>query len=76
MSMRADTSLTRIFGIPALVGVVSLVGLVSALFGDGGWDAAAWVGLAVPVAAVAWAYVCRRVIPGSPGRDRPSLDDA
>lgn len=67
--MRADTSLARIFGIPALVAVVSLVGLASALFGDGGWDAASWVGLAVPVGAVAWAYVCRRVIPASPTRD-------
>lgn len=74
--MRTGHSLSQTFGLPTLVAAFSLVGLASALFGDGPWDAAAWVGLSVPVAAVAWAYVCRRVIPASPGRDggRPPGD--
>lgn len=34
---------------PVVIGVVSLVGLLSALMGDGWLDALSWVLLAVPV---------------------------
>lgn len=49
-------SIARIFVIPALVAVFSLLGLVVALVGDGWWDWLSWAALAVPlgVAAQAW----------------------
>jgi hypothetical protein len=46
-------SLARIFLFPALIAVVVLVGLVSALLGDGIWDAVSWVALAFPLAVFA-----------------------
>ena len=45
---------------PAGVAVAGLVGLVSALTGDGWRDGLAWLGLAAPVAAVLWARAARR----------------
>ena len=50
----AEHSLWRIFGAPMLIALVSSVGLVSALVGDGLMDAVAWIGLGVPAAASAW----------------------
>jgi hypothetical protein len=46
-------SLAQIFLFPALVAVVVLVGLVSALLGDGIWDAVSWIALAFPLAIFA-----------------------
>jgi hypothetical protein len=48
------------FAIPALIAILSLVGLVAALTGDGMRDAASWLALAVPIAAVAWAMRFKR----------------
>jgi hypothetical protein len=55
--MRRDSSATAtaIFAAPGIVGVVSLVGLVAALLGDGLYDAVSWLGLLIPLAVVAWA---------------------
>lgn len=53
-------SLSAIFAIPLAIAVVSLVGLVSALTGDGLRDQISWVALAIPVAAVVWAMFARR----------------
>lgn len=47
-------SLWRIFRIPLLLAAVSLVGLVSALLGDGLWDALSWAALTLPLAVIAW----------------------
>ncbi|WP_187775732.1 hypothetical protein [Luteimonas suaedae] len=46
----------RIFAVPALLALVSSIGLVSGLLGDGVWDAVSWValGTVVVVAARAW----------------------
>ena len=33
------------FALPLLIGLLSASGLLSALLGDGGWDAMAWIGL-------------------------------
>jgi len=52
------------FLVPTGVALVSTVGLVSALTGDGVRDVISWAGLAVPVAAVAWA-MRRRPKPNS-----------
>jgi hypothetical protein len=38
------------FALPLLIGLLSAVGLLSALLGDGGWDAVAWLGLGLPAA--------------------------
>lgn len=48
------------FGAPVLIAVASLVGLVSALLGDGPRDWVSWAGLAVPVAVIIWALKARR----------------
>jgi hypothetical protein len=42
-------TLRQIFVAPLLVAIVSTLGLVGALVGDGWWDALSWVTLAVPV---------------------------
>jgi hypothetical protein len=44
---------------PLWIGIASLVGLVSALLGDGIWDLLSWVTLALPVliAGLAWRRV-------------------
>jgi len=48
-----------IFRVPLLLGVASCVGLVSALVGDGVFDALSWLMLAAPLAVVAWAWRVR-----------------
>lgn len=60
MKTRPTLSAAQVFGAPALLGALSLIGLVVALLGDGWWDAASWLGLAAPVAAVLWALARRR----------------
>jgi hypothetical protein len=52
--------LLRIFGPPLLIAVVSIVGLVAALVGDGPLDAVSWIGLLIPLLAIVWALLCRR----------------
>ncbi|NWB50823.1 hypothetical protein [Pseudomonas gingeri] len=40
----------KVFGIPALIALLSAAGLFAALLGDGAWDALSWLGLGIPVA--------------------------
>jgi hypothetical protein len=47
--MVSHRSLTQIFGAPLVIAIVSTVGLISALVGDGWWDAVSWAGLGLPV---------------------------
>lgn len=49
-----------VFALPLAISVLSAMGLVSALTGDGWRDAASWLGLAAPVLAVIWAMKARR----------------
>jgi hypothetical protein len=42
-------SFWQIFAAPVLIGVLSVVGLVAALVGDGWWDGVSWLTLAIPV---------------------------
>jgi len=58
--MRRQLSLRAIFFVPLVIAVLSSVGLVSALTGDGWRDALSWLGLAAPVLAVIWAMKARR----------------
>ncbi|PEQ13842.1 hypothetical protein B2G71_05920 [Novosphingobium sp. PC22D] len=57
---RRSGRLGATFAMPAAICVAGVIGLVSALTGDGWRDALAWVGLAVPVIATAWAMATRR----------------
>ena len=52
--------LRAIFGWPAAIFLIGIIGLVSALTGDGWRDGLSWLALASPVAALAWAMRTRR----------------
>ena len=53
-------SLTAIFAIPVVVAILSLIGLIGALLGDGVWDGVGWLGLGACVAVMGWALIARR----------------
>jgi hypothetical protein len=46
---RLRQSKRQIFAAPAVVGVLSAIGLTVALLGDGVWDGLSWVALVVPI---------------------------
>ena len=48
-----------LWGMPVLLGILTIVGLVSALLGDGIWDLVSAFALGAPVLAGAW-YGLRR----------------
>lgn len=50
----------RVWTVPIIVAIASLVGLVSGLLGDGVLDWIAWFGLGAAVAVLTWALVARR----------------
>ena len=52
--------LRNILAWPTAIALLSLIGLVSALTGDGVRDMLSWAALAVPVGAIAWAWRYRR----------------
>jgi hypothetical protein len=43
-----------VWGAPLAMAVVSAIGLLGALVGDGGWNWLSWVGLGVPCVAGTW----------------------
>jgi hypothetical protein len=47
--MTATQPQRRIFLWPAVIGLASLIGLLSALIGDGTWDGLSWAMLTLPV---------------------------
>ncbi|TZG24997.1 hypothetical protein [Sphingomonas montanisoli] len=49
-----------IFAVPMLLALLSTIGLIVGLLGDGWEDVLAWIGLAAPVAAAFWAWQRRR----------------
>jgi hypothetical protein len=51
--MTTPTSWT-LWGWPVAIALVSAVGVVGALVGDGAWDWLAWIGLGVPTFAALW----------------------
>ena len=55
----ARRSLREIFGAPLVIGVLSTIGLIAALIGDGVFDAVSWATLTVPVGLFAF-YMWRR----------------
>jgi hypothetical protein len=50
----------RVFRVPVLLGVLSLVGLLSALLGDAVWDMLSWLALGIPCAVIAWFWFVAR----------------
>ena len=62
--MSVPQTTKQIWAAPIVLGIVSAIGLVSALLGDGIWDALSWVTLTAPIAAVLWFVV--RAISHSP----------
>jgi hypothetical protein len=48
------------FALPLLIGLLSAVGLLSALLGDGAWDAMAWLGLGLPAVLGVWPLLPKR----------------
>jgi hypothetical protein len=63
----APLTIGQIWGIPIVIGVASMVGLVSALLGNGVWDVLSWVALSWPVAVIL------RYVAQPAGRGRDSL---
>ena len=53
-------SMREIFEIPILLGVLTTIGLISALVGDGVWDGVSWLALSVPVAVYLVYWLRRR----------------
>lgn len=51
--------LWRVFRWPLLIGMASVAGLVSALVGDGVWDAVSWAALSLPLVIGLW-FTLRR----------------
>lgn len=46
----ARQPLSRIFAVPAVLGILTTIGLLSALIGDGIFDGLSWLTLAAPIA--------------------------
>jgi hypothetical protein len=57
---RKDLNFWAIFGVPAVVFILSLTGLIGALLGDGVWDAVFSTLLASTVVVTVWALIRRR----------------
>jgi hypothetical protein len=50
----------RVFGIPLLLAVATLAGLLAALLGQGGlWHVLAWIMLGIPLALLGWCLMRR-----------------
>ncbi|SPP65578.1 hypothetical protein NITLEN_40051 [Nitrospira lenta] len=56
--MNVPLTARQVWGMPALLGVISGIGLFSALLGDGVWDGVSWLALGLPCGIIAW-YVIR-----------------
>jgi hypothetical protein len=48
--------LASIYRIPALLSLLTLTGLVFALFGAGMWDFFSWITLSMPLLVIGWMW--------------------
>jgi len=55
MTAELSGSLRHVFGVPVVLALVSLVGLISPLVGDGMWNALSWMAGGAPLVVMAWA---------------------
>jgi hypothetical protein len=66
-SVTSHQTLGRIFAIPVVLNVMAAVGLAAGLFGEGGFDIASWLLLALPLAVAGWCAQSRtgrrRIVP-------------
>lgn len=46
----------RVYDPVMILAAVTFGGLLSALLGDGIWDAVSWCALSIPLAVIAWKY--------------------
>lgn len=53
----------KVYGPACVIAVITLCGLLSALFGDGVWDQLSWLALTIPLTVVAWSYFKPRKSP-------------
>jgi hypothetical protein len=60
MALRSHRTLRQIFALPVVIGILSTVGLLAALIGDGWWDGLSWATLSVPVLLCFFYYTRRR----------------
>lgn len=51
----SGAELRRTFGVPAVIALASIIGLVSALIGDGVFDTVSWIALGTVIGVVMWA---------------------
>ena len=56
LAKRRSHRLAEIFRAPMIVALVTMLGLLSALLGDGLWDAASWIMLLLPILMVAYCH--------------------
>ena len=49
-----DPAFRSLWGRPLVISLLSAVGLVGGLVGDGAWDWMTWIGLGVPCVAGVW----------------------
>ena len=51
--MNTHNSFRKVYGHPSILAAITLIGLLFALFGDGFWDVASWIALAIPLLVLA-----------------------
>ena len=59
----------QVFAIPLALGVISTIGLLSALLGDDVWDALSWLTLGVPCLVIAWYWFAAGRLKRTRGKD-------
>ncbi len=65
--MNTHNSFRKIYGSALVLAALTGAGLLSALFGDGLWDAVSWAALAVPLFVIVWKITRSRRNVRSPG---------
>ncbi len=55
--MNHSLSFRQIYGPAIVLAAITIYGLLSALLGDGIWDAFSWIALAIPLFVIALKYV-------------------
>lgn len=56
---RASTTVRQMWQTPSIVALITLIGLVAALVGDGWHDALSWAALSIPVIVIGWKWTRR-----------------
>lgn len=54
--MRQPFPFRKVYGPAVALAAVTFGGLLSALLGDGIWNAASWCALSIPLVVIAWKY--------------------